>query len=381
MQLTDFTKGKPWIIHPAYLEEMLLKIPEMKKAGDMAVKFTESPEERDDFMLKDGAAVIPITGPISKRGSLWSFIYGGTPLSALTEVFNEALTSPDVRAIVLDIDSPGGTVAGTEAFGDLVYNARGQKPLVAFGNGMMTSAAYWIGSGADRIIIEQTTDVGSIGVVMVHWDVSEMDKDMGITRTVLSAGKYKALGNSAEPLSDLAREVFENELDYVYTVFVETVARNLGTDAETVLKDMADGRIFIGRQAVDAGLAHDIGGLDTAVETALSMIPESDNNFYFPGFQSKNSNKEDHTMKIETVEQLKEAFPELAEKLIKEGAESIDIEQAATDAAQTEQTRILGLVDIQFGADAGEIFKSIVDSGVSVEQFDAINAANPKLGE
>jgi len=380
MEITDFTKGKLWAIKPSYLEEMLVKVPELKTAGDMAVRFTENPEERDDFMLRNGVAIIPITGPISKRGSFWSFFYGGTPLSVLNEVFMEALADSDVQAIVLDIDSPGGTVSGTEAFGDLIYNSRGQKPIVAFGNGMMASAAYWIGSGADKIIVEQTTGVGSIGVVMVHWDFSEMDKMYGVKRTVLSAGKYKALGNSTEPLSDKARKIFENELDYIYTIFVDTVARNLGVDAETVLEDMADGRIFIGRQAVDVGLAHDIGSMDTAIETALGMIesPGFKINFLSAGATSPGKAG---AMDIKTAEELSAAFPDLVEQVRKQGAESVDLDQVGTEAAQAEQNRILGLVNIQFGQEAGEIFKAVVDSGVTVEQFTAVKAANPNIGE
>lgn len=377
MELTDFTKGKLWAIRPEYLTEMMVKIPDLKSAVDAkGIEFTEDPEVYGQFKLQEGVAVIPISGPITKKRSIYSFLFGGTSLAELTGVFKAALDDNKVDAILLDIDSPGGTVSGTEAFSDLVYDARDVKPVVAFGNGMMASAAYWIGSGAQKIIVERSAEVGSIGVVMVHHDWSAEDAMMGLKRTVLSAGKYKALGNDAEPLSDLAREVFQSELDYLYSLFVDTVARNRGVAVGYVLEYMADGKVFIGQQAVDAGLADDTGGMEAAIEAAVSLVKGNTPSIAYS--VTKTNIKEEDIMKIETVQELKKAYPDLSAKLIEEGAAGVNQDDIRSGAAAAEKDRILGLAIVQFGEETGDKFKAIVESGVSVDQFKAIQATLPK---
>ncbi len=176
---------------------MLRRVPSPEKAAEMAIRFTENPTEADDFMLRNGVAIIPINGTIFKRGSFWSFFYGGTPLTVLNRIFSEAVADNDVQAILLDIDSPGGQVSGTDAFSELVHQVREKKPVVAFANGMMASAAYWIGSSASRVIVERTAQVGSIGVLYMHHDWSRYDANLGLKRTVIASGKYKAVGNDA----------------------------------------------------------------------------------------------------------------------------------------------------------------------------------------
>lgn len=393
MDITAFSEGRTWAIVPEALETMMQRLQafgDLKALEQAAARFVEEPEERDDFLLRNGVAVIPVHGPIFKRGSIWSFLFGGTPLSVLTSVLMDALADRDVQAVVLDIDSPGGTVSGTEAFGDLVYRARDQKPVVSFGNGMIASAAYWIGSGAHRVVVESTADVGSIGVLMTHYDWSREDEMMGLKRTFLTAGKYKALGNDAEPLSDLARKTFQAELDYVYSIFIETVARNRGVAAETVAGDMADGRIFIGQQAVDAGLSDEVGGLDTAIEAAQELVeaagPKPFNVNWGASASAKEkeyamSKQETAAPAIETVEQLAAAFPGLAEQLRQQGRESVDLEGARSAAVSDESARILGLAAVMFGEEQGDKFKALVASGITVDQYQAVRGAGDTSGE
>lgn len=385
MELTDFCKGTVWGIHQPHLDEITARLPDLKTASDLAIRFTETPEDRDDFMLRQGVAIIPVTGPMSKRGSLWSLLFGGTPLNVLTSIFTAAVEDLDVEAIVLDIDSPGGTVSGTEAFCDLVYEARAQKPVVAFANGMMASSAYWIGSGAKKVVAERSALVGSIGVVAVHYDVSNRDERHGEKRTIIAAGKYKAIDADNKPLSNDGREYIQERVDYLYSLFVNTVARNRNTDAQTVLENMADGRIFIGQQAVDAGLADEVGSLETALATARSLVPEDRTSFNFLNFnqtgaaappQTKETIMPTETVAITTVEQMSAAYPELAEQLRQQGAAGVDRDAISSEAAGAEQERILGLAAIQFGAEAGEKFTKLVNAGVTVEQFEAIHGAS-----
>ncbi len=383
MDINDFSTSKLWAIHPPYLEQMISKIPDAETMAALQVKFAEDPNGRDELQLIDGVAIIPISGPISQRRSFFSSLFGGADFNALTAAMMEALVSNQVKAILLDIDSPGGTVAGSEAFADMVYEGRKEKPIVAYANGMMASAAYWIGSGASKTLVQKTSQVGSIGIMMIHNDWSGQDAEMGVTRTVLSAGKYKALGNNAEPLTDLAKDTFQAEIDYVYTLFVDAVSRNLGVDPEAVLADMADGRTFIGQQAIDAGLVDGLGAFDDALSLAVDLASRGSKQqtlFTTTGAASPERGTTVMDKKISiptTLEEMKAALPDLFKLCFDQGAASID-QVDASQVSGAERDRILGLASVQFGEDAGGKFKAIVDSGVTVEQFTAVRETTPE---
>jgi signal peptide peptidase SppA len=375
MEPTDFSKGQGWLIRPESFEVLYRKFNEFhplysdntntKETFEKQIQsFKSRMESKDYYDLVDGIAVIPISGPLTKRLTFFGFLMGGSTFGMISKAFTAAMEDDEVSGIVLNIDSPGGTVSGTEALSDLIYDAKGQKPIVAFANGMMASSAYWIGSSADAVIGESTADIGSIGVLMIHRDYSEMDKKRGIKITYLTAGKYKALGNDAEPLTDFAKQTFQGELNYIYSIFVNTVARNRDVESDVVLSNMADGKIFIGQQAVDAGLIDQVGNLDMA--------------------RSEKMDK-DKILEITTTEQLAAAYPDLVIQIHKDaekkGIESIDLETVAREAKAKETDRIMGLVNIQFGEEEGEKFKAIVESGVTVDQFKAVQATAGKKSE
>ncbi len=375
MKPTDFAKGRAWAILPEKFE-LVARLFHQFKADDAAVKklagFADTADEPPYYDVRDSVAVIPITGPLTKKRTFWSFLFGGSSYAEIARTVAAAAEDPEVAGIVLDIDSPGGTVSGVEAAGDAIYAARGQKPIAAFANGMMASAAYWLGSAADTVIAEKTAEVGSIGVLMVHYDFSVALANDGVKISYLTAGRYKALGNPAEPLSREARDVFQAELDHIYGIFTATVARNRGVSRERVLADMADGRIFIGTQAADAGLVDAVGGLDSAIAAVRDMAGNSqtDRRIF-----TMDRNK-DKQIKIETVEQLAAAYPDLAAELREQGKNSVDTAAVARQAADAERGRILGLAGVQFGAEAGEKFRAVVETGVTVEQFEAIAQAS-----
>ncbi len=392
MELSDFANGTTWAIRKAYLEDMIAHLTagaedirkKFKLREQGATLFSENPD-RGEMEIRDGIAIIPIYGPISKRGSFLSMFFGGTNLAALTIAMQEARINTAIMGIVLDIDSPGGTVAGTEAFGDLVYEMAREKPIVSFGNGMMASAAYWIGSAARGIVVENAAYVGSIGTIMTHHDWSGNDEQIGLKRTILTAGTYKAVGNDAEPLSDLSRETLQGELDYVYTLFVNTVARNLDVEPELVLSDMADGRDFLGQQAVDAGLADETGNIDRAIEIAGSLVASRGKaqSISIPGAGASNNlggkNMKNTITTPENVEALTIALPVLVAEIQATAVAGVDIKGPAKVLVLAETDRMLALVGAQFGKEAGEKFKAVIESGVSVEQLAAIKALEPEV--
>lgn len=214
-----------------------------------------------------GVALLPVDGVLSKRMNFFTKISGGTSMQYLTRDLRQALAEPQVRSVVLVVDSPGGTVDGTVEAARAVMEARGgDKPVVAWVDGLMASAAYWIGSAADAIYLGAETDeVGSIGVAMQHVDYSGNDARWGIKRTDIYAGKYKRIASDTGPLSEEGLAYLQAQVDYYYSLFVEAVAQQRGAAVEQVLSDMADGRLFIGKQAIKAGLVDGASTLEALV--------------------------------------------------------------------------------------------------------------------
>src|SRR5690606_4285100 len=130
---------------------------------------------------------------------------GGTSTEQFGSWFDAALRDPAVSAIVIDVDSPGGTVTGVAELAEQIFEARGKKPIYAIANALAASAAYWIASAAEELWVTPSGDVGSIGVYAMHEDISEMEAEMGLKVTLISAGEYKTEGNPHEPLGDEAR--------------------------------------------------------------------------------------------------------------------------------------------------------------------------------
>jgi signal peptide peptidase SppA len=264
--------NEPWAILPDRLDEIIAIYSthlrgEKIDVAALEVKLGKKLDNnREKYAIEGGTAVIPVQGVIAKRMNLFTQVSGGTSSQLLSQDLEAAMNDPDVHSIVLAIDSPGGTVDGAQQFADQVRESRGRKPIIAHADGMMASAAYWAGSGADKVFIaDNTTAVGSIGIVGRHVDYSEADKAKGIKVTEITAGKYKRIASEHEPLSQDGRDYLQSHVDHMYTVFVDDVAKNRGKSAETVLKDMADGRVFLGKQAVNAGLVDGVSTLPALI--------------------------------------------------------------------------------------------------------------------
>ncbi len=369
LDLSDFQKGKGWMILPAAFDELSarLKQPidlesdEMKQA--ITISFGDD-DKRPLYSVNEGVAVIPVSGPIMKKDSFLAWLFGGTSYEYIRAAFSAAITNDEVDSIILRIDSPGGVVSGVEETGDLIFEGRNQKPVIAYNEGQMMSAAYWLGSAADVIYSSKTAGAGSIGVLMIHEDWSRYNERVGIKVSYLTAGKYKALGNPDEPLTEIAREKFQAELDFLYSIFVNTVARNRDSEESAVLADMADGKIFIGQQAVDAGLVDGIANFNEVVNLAIGNADDSGRKTITMGANTME--------KFSTIEEITAEYPDLV-KAIQDDAKS-DLDQAVQLAADDERSRIMSLAIARFGETEGEKFRAIVESGITLDQFQATMA-------
>ncbi len=270
-------QDKVWAILPAKLDEIIALVEahlDGKKIDWPEAAAKGGPGAQNEaYQVQDGVAVIPVYGVLDKRMNLFSKMSGGTSYELLGSQIKQALADPAVTALLLDIDSPGGSVDGVKTVADQILVARGGKPIVAYANGQATSAAYWIASAADLVMADDTAVVGSIGVVMTHFDRSGQDAQRGIKRTHIFSGQYKVAGSDAQPLSPEDQAYLQNISDTYYQLFLEGVAQTRGQDSQMVHQDMGDGRLFIGQQARDAGLIDRIGTFDDALALAQSMVP------------------------------------------------------------------------------------------------------------
>jgi capsid assembly protease len=262
----------PWAIQPEKLEEIQgiylthLRGEKIDVAALEARLGRPLQNEPKPYEVIDGVAILPLEGVVAKRMNLFSQISGGMSTEVATRNLEQALADPNAHSVIQYVDSPGGTVDGSQAYAQRVLAARRQKKIVTLASGVMASAAYWFGSAAEEIYIaDSTTIVGQIGVVAKHVDTSAAEAKAGIKTTEIAAGKFKRIASSYEPLSAEGRQSIQDQVDYIYSVFVADVARHRGVSEDVVLKDMAEGRVFIGQQAIDAGLVDGVSTLDALI--------------------------------------------------------------------------------------------------------------------
>lgn len=272
MKILDVLNS-PWAIIPDRLNEIQEIYFTHLRGEKIDIKLIEAQtgkkmqNEEQGYEVYGNVAVIPIEGMLAKRMNLFSRISGGSSTQLIERDFKQALGDPEVKSIIFSIDSPGGTVDGTQELAGLIHASRGQKPVIAHTDGAICSAAYWIGSAADQIYISgDTTTLGSIGVVAEHVDYSRAYDQKGIKVTEITAGKYKRIASEYAPLTEEGRAVIQGILDDIYTAFVNDVARNRNTSPDDVLERMADGRIFIGKKAIDARLADGVSSLQALID-------------------------------------------------------------------------------------------------------------------
>lgn len=269
--------NNPWAIIPAKLVEIQAVYMAHLQNNPVDIAAVEEKlgkplkNERKPYQVIDGVALLEVEGIIAKRMNLLTQISGGTSTQILKADFMRAFTDPEVKAIVLIVDSPGGTVDGTEEMANAIYQAREKatKPIVTYVDGMMASAAYWIGSAADRIYINgQTANVGSIGVVASHVDYSKYEENQGIKTTEIFAGKYKRIASEYQPLSKEGKAYIQDRVDQLYSIFVNKVSQYRQTKLKISGNDLipwAEGKLFIGQQGIEAGLADGIASLEMLV--------------------------------------------------------------------------------------------------------------------
>lgn len=316
--------NSPWAILPDRLEEIQAIYAAWVRDEKPDIAAIEArigrplANDQQGYEVRNGAALIPLRGVLGQRMNLMSNMSGGTSTELFARDVRTAAADPSVKSIIILADTPGGSVAGTQAAAAAVSAVRGVKPIATLVQGMMASAGVWIGSAVDMIALDSgTAQVGSIGVVATHVDVSQREAAMGVKTTEIVAGKFKRAASQYGPLSETGQKVIQDQVDYLYSLFVADVAANRGVSVEQVLSDMADGRMFIGQQAIDAGLADQIVSLDQLI-SQLSPSASAGRR----ATTSAKSSMDSMQTPTEAAAEWSAANPEAAAVLRAEGAET-----------------------------------------------------------
>jgi signal peptide peptidase SppA len=214
-----------------------------------------------------GIAVLPLYGVVTQRGNMVDDVSG--PGSVSTQQFaaslRQALTDESVSQILIDIDSPGGSVYGVAELADEIISARAQKPVIAIANSLAASAAYWIGACASEFYVTPGGEVGSIGVWQAHQDYSKAMVEAGVKTTLISAGKFKVEGNPYTPLDEDAQAFMQSRVDDYYAAFTKAVAKGRGVAIAQVRDGMGQGRVLGAEAALASNMVDGIASLDDVV--------------------------------------------------------------------------------------------------------------------
>ena len=321
--------------------------------GDPAWKDSNEPNHKNNVDIRDGIAILHIDGALTYRSNVWKAIFGMDTYDSIANAFNEVIANDDVKGIVLSIDSPGGILSGVSDLAELIYKNRGTKEcgIVAHSAGRMCSAAYWIASACERVIVSSVGEAGSIGVQAV---VSNNDAAIDGKQTTTILRSSFSPNKNLDPNTPAGRTALEKNIDAAAKVFLETIAGYRGTTFENVLENYGQGATFIGKDAVEAGLADGVDSLDSVVEKMIKHQPIGGN---MPTNQTP-------------------AQTPAAQA-------TVDVDAVRQEAIAAERTRIAGISAAFEGLNLEGDCKQFIQEGKSVAEAEAfcLSACKKQLAE
>lgn len=208
---------------------------------------------------------VPVEGTIAPAESSLGGVQPTATPEGLADALRQAADDPSVRAVVLEINSPGGGVTASDEMHQSIldFKKNTEKPVVVSMGDVAASGGYYISTAADRIVANETTLTGSLGVIFQLTNFSEAADKYGISQVVIKSGKFKDIGNSFRKMTPEEREIFQSLVDESYAEFVDVISEGRDMPKERV-REIADGRIYSGSQARELGLVDSFGGLDEA---------------------------------------------------------------------------------------------------------------------
>lgn len=222
-------------------------------------------------------AVLPLYGVVTQRANMVDDISGPgcTSTQQFSAALQQLLADNSVSQILIDIDSPGGSVYGVSELAHEIIQARAQKPVIAIANSLAASAAYWIGCSASEFYVTPGGEVGSIGVWQAHFDYSKAFEEDGVKPTLISAGKFKVEGNPYVPLDEQAQAFMQSRVDDYYNAFIQAVSVGRGVSIKDVQSGMGEGRILGAQAALAQNMVDGVATFDEVLAKMQSNVRAS----------------------------------------------------------------------------------------------------------
>jgi signal peptide peptidase SppA len=247
-----------WAIQQDALERIVAIAQGLNDAPEsLAAKLGRPLDNTRTVTRRGDAAIVPVFGPIFRYANLFTDVSGATSVETLARDFRTAVDDPSVKSVILEIDSPGGQVAGVSEFAEQVRAAASIKPIIAYVSDLGASAAYWIASAASEIVARDTARLGAIGVVL---------RAVGGNKDEIKFISGQSPNKHVAPDSDAGRAQYQAEVDKLADVFIAAVAEYRGVSVETVANDFGRGGVLVGQEAVNAGLADRLGSLESVID-------------------------------------------------------------------------------------------------------------------
>ncbi|CAO1663498.1 Peptidase S49 domain-containing protein [Halomonas sp. NYA30] len=346
----ELAASRPWLMTGDALDSLMAVADRQGDIHALEARLGRSLDNTRNVTVRDGVAVIPVTGPIFRYANLFAEISGATSTQVLATDIQAALDDPQVRAIVINADSPGGEASGINEISELIYQARGTKPIKAYVGGQAASAMYWIASAADEVVVDDTAQLGSVGVVLSMR--KREDRPGEKSYEIVSSN---APNKRPDLETEAGRAQLQTRTDELASVFLDKVARNRGIPREEVNDRFRQGGIATGALAVEAGMADRLGSLESLI-TELAGSPAS------------NQPRSMTMTTVKTTAELHAAIEAGTDpKTIQiAAAESVDQEKLRTEAADAERQRCIGIQALAMPGFEKEVAAALTN-GDSVE--------------
>jgi len=276
LHFLSWALSSPWAMQPERMQAYAVALARIYGAklgaaapADAVPAQAAAPAARTGSRASGATAVIPVLGTLMQRAESFDLCEGGTAYSSISKAIREANADETIGSILLDVDSPGGSVYGVA---ELAAEIRASaKPVVGIANSLAASAGYWILSQCAECYVTPGGEVGSIGVWMAHEDWSKAMDEAGVKTTLISAGKYKIEGNPFEALPGEARDFLQSRTDDYFAAFTRDVGKGRRVGADKVRAGMGQGRVLGATQAKAEAMVDDIITFDDAVRRAQRL--------------------------------------------------------------------------------------------------------------
>lgn len=356
--------GKPWAIERSVLQQLhAIALRQSEGPEAIGIKLGRPLEGTRAATERDGVAIVPVIGPIIPRGGMIGDASGITSVARISADIASAVANPDIRAIMLEVDSPGGVVTGISDLAREIRSASEIKPVTAFVSGAAASAAYWLASAASRIVTEDTGVLGSIGIIQTHQHQEVPDRDGNRMIDIVSSS---APGKRPDPTTDAGRAEIVAYIDKVEAIFVDAVAAYRGVTAEIVRSDFGRGGVLVGADAVAAGMADEV----STFEETLRDVAARDENEDPAGSAARpqSEGNEDMEFTALTLDQLRAERPDLIEAIASD-ARSAGALVGRSEGAEAERARLTGILGLAAAMPAeGSIVRAAIEGDDTVEQ-------------